>query len=134
VKKVLALLALLLAVPAVHAVLISLSTSNVEAIGGTGLVDVRCPTSGCTIGKVEWGMQSSAPYYVEKVLVTWTPAATGSYTVYVNVYDNADNILASGSATVTVQAVQAITTTVTLSSTVNPKDVYKVEVIILENL
>ena len=133
-KKVLALLALLLAVPAVHAVLISLSTSNVEAIGGTGLVTVRCPTTGCTIAKVEWGLQSTAPYHVERVLVTWTPAATGSYVMYVNVYDNADNILASGSATVTVQAVQAITTTVTLSSTVNPKDVYKVEVIILENL
>jgi len=133
--KVVALATVLALLPPIYAVLISLTPSNVAAIGGTGLVDVRCPASGCQITKVTWIREPGAPYYVTGARVIWTPAAAGTYTVYVNVYDSGNSIVGSGSATVSVSGTPGATTTeVPLSPRINPKDIYKVEVIVVEEL
>jgi len=127
--------ALALLATVLYAVAITLPSASVPEIGGTGQVDVECPVSGCQIARVDWLRDSSAPYYVTGVAVTWTPATGGGvyYVVHAIIRDNDGNILASGGATVTVSGSPSeITTNVNVDSVVNPKDIYKVEILIME--
>jgi hypothetical protein len=117
-------------------VLISLSSTNIAQIGGTGLVDVNCPGNPCQVSKVTWTISGSAPYRVTAVNIQWTPAssaATASYTVYVTLYDSANNVIGSGSATQGGSS-SPVTTTVPVSgpSPIDPKNVYKVEIVIVQ--
>ncbi|MEM2693656.1 MAG: hypothetical protein QXW56_09260 [Nitrososphaerota archaeon] len=127
------LAALLLLAFSAYAVLISLSSSDINQLGGTGLVDVTCPANPCQVTKVSWVLTSSAPYKVDKVNVQWTPAKSGSanYMVYVALYDIFNNVISSGSASQP-GSTSAVTTQVDVAPDVNPKDVYKVEVVIVE--
>lgn len=127
------LLLTLLATSLVYAVSITLNSNNVMTLGGTGQVDVNCPASSCQIDKVSWVMTSSAPYKVDKVDVTWTPAQSGDYDVYVTLYDNVGNVIASGSTSASgLTGGTSTTTTVDVSVDADPASVYKVEIIIVQ--
>jgi hypothetical protein len=140
-RKVAFLLLTLAAVMAVasaaFAVEINLSSENIAQLGGTGLVDVNCPTAApCQVNQVTWTISSTAPYRVTAVNVKWTPASsatTASYTVYVTLYDSANNVIGSGSATQSGSS-SPVTTTVPVSgpSPIDPKNVYKVEIVIVQ--
>jgi hypothetical protein len=82
---------------------------------------------------VTWTISSTAPYRVTAVNVKWTPAsnAPASYTVYVTLYDNLGNIIGSGSATQS-GSTTSVTTSVPVSPNPDPKDVYKVEIVIVQ--
>ncbi|MEM2189614.1 MAG: hypothetical protein QXG35_09855 [Nitrososphaerota archaeon] len=128
-KKALVLLALALLVLPVYAVLIELSSSSIDQIGGTGLVEVNGPGS---VSGVKWILTNNAPYRVNAVKILWTPANVNSeYTVYVTIYDNNDNVKAYGSAG-DQRGSGTITTEIELGTNVDPKDICKVEVIIVE--
>jgi len=128
-KKALVLLALALLVLPVYAVLIELSSSSIDQIGGTGLVTVSGPGS---VSRVKWILTNNAPYRVNKVKILWDAANDSSeYTVYVTIYDNSDNVKAYGSAG-DQKGSGEITTIVNVAPSVDPKDIYKVEVIIVE--
>jgi hypothetical protein len=119
---------------AAFAVQISLSSSNVDQLGGTPLVDVNCPASSCQINKVKWELTSSLK--VDKVKVQWQTASTsGSYTVCVTLFNNdspTPSAISSGCAT---QAASSSpeTTTVDVSPDADPAQVYKVQIVIVQN-
>lgn len=121
-----------LLVTASYAVLISLSSSDVNALGGTGLVDVHCPASPCQITRVSWTLTTSAPYLVDRVNIQWTTAkpSGATYMVYVVLYNDVGTVISSGSATQAASS-SAVTTVVDVAN-VNPRDVYRVEVVIVE--
>lgn len=121
-----------LLVTASYAVLISLSSTDVNALGGTGLVDVSCPASTCQITRVSWTLTTSPPYLVDRVNVQWTTAKPigATYTVYVVLYDNNNVVVSSGSATQAASPLQ-VTTTVDVSN-ISPSVVYRIEVVIVE--
>jgi hypothetical protein len=129
-----ALLAALAAASAAYAVLITLTSSSIDQLGGTGNVDVYCPANPCQIDRVKWVMTPSAPFMVDKVNVNWqTRETTGaSYTVYVTLRDNNGNIISSGSATQPASS-SPLTTTVDVTPDADPKDVYRVEIVIVQN-
>jgi len=133
----LALAAVMAVASAAFAVQISLPSADIAQIGGTGQVDVNCPVSGCQISRVTWTL-SGTPPRVTEVNVRWTPAsdAPASYTVYVTLYDGSGNIVGSGSAPQSGSAT-AVTTPVPVSpvapyTSIDPKDVYKVEIVIVQ--
>ncbi len=129
----LALAAVMAVASAALAVEISLSSTDVARIGGTGQVDVYCPANPCQVTRVSWTINSAPPYWVTAVKVTWQPAtSSGSYTVYVVLYDNSNNIVGHGSATQS-GSPSPVTTTVSLPFFVDPRQIYKVEVVIVEN-
>lgn len=130
VLAILVLLALLSV--ASYAVSINLSSTDVSAIGGTGIVDVSCPAGPCQITKVGWTLTTSAPYQVDRVNVQWTTAKSSgaTYTVYVVIYDNGGAVISYGSASQGASPNQV--TTVVDVSNVSPRDVYKVEIVIVE--
>jgi hypothetical protein len=121
---------------AAFAVQITLSSSNVDQLGGTPLVDVNCPASSCQINRVKWELRSSHPHLVDKVKVQWeTASSDGSYTVCVTLFDNASptpNAISGGCAT---QAASSSleTTTVDVSPDADPAQVYKVQIVIVQN-
>ena len=128
-KKALALLALALLVLPVYAVLIDLSPSSIDQIGGTGKVDVQGPGN---VSRVKWILTSSRPYRVNKVIIRWDANNDDSkYTVYVTIYDNTGSDIAYGSAS-DQGGSDTIETTINLNTSVDPKDIYKVEIIIVE--
>lgn len=129
----LALAAVVTVASAALAVQISLGSSDVNQLGGTGLVDVTCPANPCQVTKVSWVLTSSAPYKVDKVSVQWTTAKSSgaNYMVYVVLYDSSNNVESSGSAT-QAAASGAVTTQVDVAPDVDPKDVYRVEVVIVK--
>ena len=132
----LALAAVMAVASAAFAVQISLSSADIAQIGGTGQVGVNCPGNPCQVSKVTWTI-SGTPPRVTEVKVQWTPASsatTASYTVYVTLYDNGDNIIGSGSATQSGSSSPPVTTTVPVSgsSPIDPKNVYKVEIVIVQ--
>jgi hypothetical protein len=136
IGAVLMAVAALMTAYAAYAVLIGLSSANIAQLGGTGLVSVNCPAAGdpCQVDQVTWTISSTAPFRVTHVNVKWTPAssaATASYTVYVTLYDNANNIVGSGSATQS-GSTTSVTTSVPVSPNPDPKDVYKVEIVIVQ--
>jgi uncharacterized protein (UPF0333 family) len=121
-------------VSAAFAVQISLSSADIAQIGGTGQVSVNCPAAGspCQVSKVTWTI-SGTTLKVTAVNVQWTPAsnAPASYTVYVTLYDNLGNTVGSGSATQS-GSTSSVTTSVPVSPNPDPKDVYKVEIVIVQ--
>lgn len=118
---------------AAFAVLINLSSAEVAQLGGTPVVDVQCPANPCQITRVTWVLTSSAPYQVDRVNIQWQTAKTSgaTYTVYVNLYDNNNVIITGGTATQTASATP-VTTQVDVAPNVAPRDVYKIEVVIVE--
>jgi hypothetical protein len=125
---------LLLAASAAFAVTITLSSGNVNAIGGTGLVAVNCPASPCSVTSVTWTLQGVAPFYIQSATVAWTPSFTGSAQVCVNIYTGASTTPTAGACATAsgLTSGTATTTTVTFSTAVNPQVVDKVEVIIAQ--
>jgi len=130
----LALAAVMAVTSAALAVEITLNSTDIDQLGGTGQVDVLCPANPCQVNRVKWALTSSAPYMVDRVLVQWqTRETTGaSYTVYVTLRDSSNAIIASGSATQTASS-SPVTTTVDVSPDRDPKDIYKVEIVIVQN-
>jgi hypothetical protein len=135
IGAVLMALAALMTAYAAYAVLISLSSADIAQLGGTGLVTVNCPTAApCQVEQVTWTISSSAPFRVTAVNVKWSPASSSaSYTVYVTLYDNANNVVGSGSATQSGSS-GSVTTSVSVSgpSPIDPRDVVKVEIVIVQ--
>ena len=132
----LALAAVMAVASAAFAVEISLSSSDVARIGATPQVEVYCPSisSGdCKIDRVTWTL-SFPPPRVTAVNIVWSPAATGSYTVYVVLYDNNGNMISNGygSQPVTISTLGSTTTTVYLASSVNPALIKYVEIAIVQ--
>ncbi|MEM4190078.1 MAG: hypothetical protein QW544_06155 [Candidatus Caldarchaeum sp.] len=123
-----------LLVTTVYAVAIALTSSEVAQLGGTGLVDVNCPANPCQVSKVSWTLTGTAPFRVDRVNVQWTTAKTtgATYTVYVTLYDSANTVISSGSANQPASSSQ-VTTVVDVNPNVDPRDVYRVEVVIVEN-
>lgn len=127
------LLALLLAIALVSvasaAVAMSLTT---KSVAGSGTVDVSCPAGPCS-ATVGWRLTSS--YDVDACQVSWTPSFSGKATVACIVYDSSGSMLASGSITgQSVTSGTARTDTVPLSQAVDPKDIYRAEVVIMEEM
>jgi hypothetical protein len=135
IGAVLLALAALMTAYAAYAVLIDLSSTNIAQLGGTGQVSVNCPAAGdpCQVDQVTWTISGSAPFRVTAVNVKWTPAsnAPASYMVYVTLYDSANNIVGSGSATQS-GSTTSVTTSVPISPNPDPKNVYKVEIVIVQ--
>jgi len=127
----LALAAVMAVTSAALAVVIALDPGDVAEIGGTGQVEVYCPANPCEVSRVTWSI-SGPPFQVTAVNVEWTPRSTGSYTVFVVLYDSAPSIISSGSATET-DVSGSLTTTVPLASPVDPKDIYYVEIVIVQS-
>jgi hypothetical protein len=125
----------LLAMAAVMAVVsaalaVVIGVGSVDQLGGSNDVAVNCPANPCQITSVKWVVTSGL---VDKVQVTWQTAATsGSYTVHVALIDNTNTVIASASATQSASA-SAVTTTVDFSPDVNPAQVYKVRIVIVQN-
>jgi hypothetical protein len=69
IGAVLMALAALMTAYAAYAVLIGLTSAEVDQLGGTPLVDVNCPASSCQINRVKWELRSSRPHLVDKVKV-----------------------------------------------------------------
>ena len=110
---------------------IAIDPADVADIGGTFPVDVECPANPCEVTRVTWSI-SGPPFQVTAVNVEWTPRNSGSYTVFVVLYDSTVTIISSGSATVTVTAGSSTTTTVNVSPA-SPRDIYYVEIVIVQN-
>lgn len=98
----------------------AIGTSTQKRLGATGDQTVASPTNAVVNG---WTLNTSGN--VSHVNVTWTPAANSTYTVYAYVTEdnsggdcNAETF--SGSQTVTNSGTSQITTSVSLSSPVNP--------------
>jgi hypothetical protein len=129
----LAVAALMLAYAA-YAVLIDLTSAEVDQLGGTPIVDVYCPANPCQISRVKWVLTSSYPYLVDRVLVQWQTRETSgaSYTVYVTLLDSSNNPISGGSATQAASS-SPVTTNVDVSPNANPAQVYKVQIVIVQN-
>jgi len=130
----LALAAVMAVASAALAVVIALDPGDVADIGGTFPVDVECPAAGdpCQVDRVTWSI-SGPPFQVAAVNVEWTPRNSGSYTVFVVLYDSTVTIISSGSTTVSVTGGSPTTTTVNVSPGANPRDIYYVEIVIVQN-
>jgi hypothetical protein len=130
----LALAAVMAVASVAFAVEITLSSSNVDQLGGTGNVDVLCPADPCQISRVKWVLTSSYPYLVDRVLVNWQTRETSgaSYTVYVTLLDSSNNAISGGSATQSASS-SPVTTNVDVSPNVHPAQVYKVQIVIVQN-
>jgi hypothetical protein len=132
----LALAAVMAVASAAFAVQITLSPSNVDQLGGTPIVDVNCPAAGdpCQINRVKWELTSSLK--VDKVKVQWQTASTsGSYTVCVTLFNNdspTPSAISSGCETQTASS-SPVTTTVDVSPNADPAEVYKVQIVIMQN-
>jgi len=127
-----ALAALMLAYAA-YAVMIDLTSAEVDQLGGTPSVDVYCPANPCQISRVKWVLTTSYPYLVDQVRVNWqTASSTGSYTVYVTLFDASNNAISGGSATQTASS-SPVSTYVDVSPNADPAQVYKVQIVIVQN-
>ncbi len=137
-KKRLALvgfLALLFALSTVYAVQLTLDSDSVSRAGGTGLVAVLSPEADDTVNSVNFTAGCvGTTCGITGVNIEWDPAETGDYTIIVLLYDQTQNVLVSGQATTTITTTTTtpVTTSVTFASPVNPKDVYYVEVMIIQ--
>jgi hypothetical protein len=130
---VLALAAVMAVASAAYAVLIDLRSVDVDQLGGTPMVDVNCPADPCQINRVKWVLTSSYPYLVDQVRVDWqTASSTGSYTVYVTLFDDFNNPISSGSATQAASS-SPVSTYVDVSPDADPAEVYKVQIVIVQN-
>jgi len=132
----LALAAVMAVASAAFAVTINLTSAEVDQLGGTPIVDVYCPAAGdpCQISRVKWVLTSSYPYLVDRVLVQWQTRETSgaSYTVYVTLLDASNNPISGGSATQAASS-SPVTTNVDVSPNADPAQVYKVQIVIVQN-
>jgi hypothetical protein len=129
----LALAAVMAVASAAFAVEISLDSSDVARIGATPQVEVYCPSiSGgqCKIDRVYWTLAFPPPR-VTDVNIVWSPAVSGTYTVYVVLYRDTSTIVGYGSRSVTVSG--PTTTPVNLASPVNPAHINYVEIAIVQS-
>jgi hypothetical protein len=128
----LALAAVMAVASAAFAVTIGLTSADVDQLGGTPIVDVYCPANPCQISRVKWVLTTSYPYLVDQVRVDWqTASTTGSYTVYVTLFDNSNNAISGGSATQAASS-SPVSTYVDVSNA-DPAQVYKVQIVIVQN-
>jgi len=128
-------ISLLLFTVAAYSVAIKLVDTDIQRLGGTGQVGIICPANPCEIKKVTWGL-TDTPKRVSAVNIQWTPnqPASGStitYTVYVYLYNKDGNIAGSGSTNE--NGTGEVTTTISLNSPIDPKNIEKIEIIIVEN-
>ena len=129
----LALAAVMAVTSAALAVQIGLTSAEIDQLGGTGQVNVLCPANPCQISRVKWTLTSSYPYLVDQVRVVWQTASTsGSYTVYVTLFDSSSNPISGGSATQPASS-STVTTDVDVTPNVAPSQVYYVEIVIVQN-
>jgi hypothetical protein len=130
----LALAAVMAVASAAFAVTIGLTSAEVDQLGGTPIVDVYCPANPCQISRVKWVLMSSYPYQVDRVLVYWQTRETSgaSYTVYVTLLDSSNNPISGGSATQAASS-SPVTTNVDVSPNADPAQVYKVQIVIVQN-
>jgi hypothetical protein len=131
---VLALAAVMAVASAAFAVTITLTSADIDQLGGTPMVDVYCPANPCQISRVKWVLTSSYPYQVDRVLVNWQTRETSgaSYTVYVVLLDGSNNPISSGSAMQAASS-SSVTTDVDVSPNADPANVYKVQIVIVQN-
>jgi len=129
----LALAAVMAVTSAALAVQIGLTSDAIDQLGGTARVSVDCPAYSCQITRVKWTLTSSYPYEVDQVRVVWQTASTsGSYTVYVTLFDNSGNPISGGYATQPASS-SPVTTDVDVAPNVAPSQVYYVEIVIVQN-
>jgi hypothetical protein len=129
----LALAAVMAVASAAFAVTIGLTSAEVDQLGGTPTVDVYCPANPCQISRVKWVLTSSYQYLVDQVRVDWqTASTTGSYTVYVTLFDASNNAISGGSATQPASS-SPVSTYVDVSPNADPAQVYKVQIVIVQN-
>jgi len=128
-RAILIAVLLALSIVSVTAVAVALTTTP-KRVAGSGMVDVSCPAGPCE-ATVGWKLDSN--YDVSACKVTWTPSFDGSATIACIVYDSGGSQLASGSLTgQSVTSGVEATHEVPLSTAVDPKDIYSVEVVIME--
>ena len=127
-------LAALMTAYAAYAVLIDLTSAEVDQLGGTPIVDVYCPANPCQISRVKWMLTSSYPYLVDQVRVDWQTRETSgaSYTVYVTLLDASNNPISGGFATQAASS-SPVSTYVDVSPNADPAQVYKVQIVIVQN-
>jgi hypothetical protein len=130
----LALAAVMAVASAAFAVTIGLTSAEVDQLGGTPIVDVYCPANPCQISRVKWVLTSSYPYLVDQVRVDWQTRETSgaSYTVYVTLLDASNNPISGGSATQAASS-SPVSTYVDVSPNADPAQVYKVQIVIVQN-
>ena len=129
------LLALLIAVALLSVATMAVAlTVTPKKIAGSSIVDVSCPASGTPCSAtVGWRLDTN--YDVDACVVSWTPTFTGTATVACIVYDSSSAKLASGSITgEPVTSGTPDTNTVPLNTAVDPSQIYKVEVVIMEEM
>jgi len=125
------LLAILIAVAILSAATIAVALSlTPKRIAGSGIVNVYCPAGPCS-ATVGWRLDTN--YDVDACIVSWTPTFSGKATVACIVYDDSGSKLASGKITgEDVEQGSLETNEIMLSDIVDPKDIYGVEVVIME--
>ncbi len=108
------------------------------AAGGTGQVIVGSPEADGVIDQLEWIPAQAAPYHVDAVNITWAPNYNGNYFIGVTVYDGNLNVVGSGSITLTGLTANTVyentidLTTPAGGATVDPAQIFYVEVVILQ--
>ncbi|MEM2773500.1 MAG: hypothetical protein QXX82_03740 [Nitrososphaerota archaeon] len=120
---VIAILLLLLTGVSVLAVALSVTA---KGVAGSDKVDVSCPVDGCAV-TVGWVLDSDYEN-VDKCRIEWTPIQGKTVSIACIVYDSGGNLLSKGIAT----GQTSSPTVVDLDPNVDPKDIYKVKVVIVE--
>jgi len=111
---------------------VTLNTSSIAQVGGTGAVAVLAPDADGTLESVTFIQENTAPYHISAVNVTWTPASsTATYNVSVTLYDATNTIIAYGAVS-QAGASGSVSTIVPLNTVADPKDIYYVEVVIVQ--
>jgi hypothetical protein len=125
----------LLTVSVAYAASITMSSSSVMALGGTGQVTLNCPVTSCATGitSFTWsitGPPSAAPT-VNGATATMTLAGTSSnhYTVYVTLFGSGATVLTSVSVSVAGAATSA---TVVIGGSISPSQIVSVEVDVVQ--
>ena len=126
-----ALLTMLAIVAVAYSVTIGLPSGEPPDLGATGYVAVVCPTpkdGACRIDSIKWIISSSPPRNVTGVKIDWNPGSANGYDVFVELYDGDDKYVGGGYATNT----KTDPLTVTFDPSVDPKDIYKIRIVIIE--
>jgi hypothetical protein len=132
-KRLIPLIALLmiLAIVAVaYSVAIDLSEEPPD-LGATDYVNVVCPTPKgdvCQIDSIKWIISSLPPRNVTGVKIDWNPGSADGYDVFVELYGEHDKYVGGGSVTDT----KDNPLTVNFDPSVDPKDIYKIRIVIIE--
>jgi hypothetical protein len=124
----------LLTVSVAYAASITMSTTSVMALGGTGQVTLNCPATPCSISSLTWGITGppTAAPTVNQAVVTMTLAGTSSnhYTVYVTLFGSGATVLTSASQANVAGA--STSATVTISGSISPSAIVSVEVDVVQ--